>query len=195
MVMTEPIEGLTEEIASLLQEQQDRLKEAAELIEDICLISRQLMEQGQADEAKIRQLQEQILRWKTLCSDLTGQNEALMKQNQELQRLKGPLMQEEGSVSGMNRSNRKENWQDMPRGELLEALAGKKQEIHVLYTQKISLRELSARLNEENAMLLALWEEAEQKYGNAKDAYEKLWSSYEQYKGLYETLKRRRGER
>ena len=44
-------------------------------------------------------------------------------------------------------------------------------------------------------MLLALWEEAEQKYGNAKDAYEKLWSSYEQYKGLYETLKRRRGER
>ena len=35
MVMTEPIEGLTEEIASLLQEQQDRLKEAAELIEDI----------------------------------------------------------------------------------------------------------------------------------------------------------------
>ena len=42
----------------------------------------------------------------------------------------------------------------------------------ILYTQKISLRELSARLNEENEMFLTLWEEAEQKYGNTKEAYD-----------------------
>ena len=53
------------------------------------------------------------------------------------------------------------------------------------------MRQLIARLNEENEMLLSLWEEAEKKYGNAKVAYDDLWNSYEQMKGLYETARRK----
>ena len=77
----------------------------------------------------------------------------------------------------------------MTRAELLAALARGKQETRTLYTQKISLRQLSARLNEENEMLLTLWEEMEQKYENAKSAYDDLWKSYEQMRGLYESAR------
>ena len=71
----------------------------------------------------------------------------------------------------------------------MAALARGKQETRSLYTQKISLRQLSARLNEENEMLLTLWEEMEQKYENAKSAYDDLWKSYEQMRGLYESAR------
>ena len=79
--------------------------------------------------------------------------------------------------------------QDMTREELVTALAGEKQATRTLSAQKISLRQLIARLNEENEMLLSLWEEAEKKYGNAKNAYDELWNSYEQCRGLYETAR------
>ena len=55
----------------------------------------------------------------------------------------------------------------------------------------LPIRRLIARLNEENEMLLSLWEEAEKKYGNAKSAYDDLWNSYEQLKGQYETARRK----
>ena len=111
-------------------------------------------------------------------------------------------MPEEGSGNSMSSSGGKgisgkeeALWQDMTKEELLAALAGAKQETYILYTQKILLRQLTARLNEENEMLLTLWEEAEKKYENAKDAYDKLWQSYEQIKGLYETLRKNKSEK
>lgn len=193
--MTEAVMELMNCMISLLRKQQAYLKEAMALLQDICQDMHQLMDQSQKDEVKIRALQEQIRKWKTLCSDLSEQNEVLEKQNQELQGLKELWMPEEGSGSDMKSSgsqgilSREAASQDMTREELLAALARGKQETRSLYTQKISLRQLSARLNEENEMLLTLWEEMEQKYENAKSAYDDLWKSYEQMRGLYESAR------
>ena len=193
--MTEAVMELMNCMISLLRKQQAYLKEAMALLQDICQDMHQLMDQSQKDEVKIRALQEQIRKWKTLCSDLSEQNEVLEKQNQELQGLKELWMPEEGSGGDMKSSgsqgilSREAALQDMTRAELLAALARGKQETRTLYTQKISLRQLSARLNEENEMLLTLWEEAEQKYQNAKSAYDDLWKSYEQMRDLYESAR------
>lgn len=193
--MTEAVMELMNCMISLLRKQQAYLKEAMALLQDICQDMHQLMDQSQKDEVKIRALQEQIRKWKTLCSDLSEQNEVLEKQNQELQGLKELWMPEEGSGGDMKSSgsqgilSREAALQDMTRAELLAALARGKQETRTLYTQKISLRQLSARLNEENEMLLTLWEEMEQKYENAKSAYDDLWKSYEQMRGLYESAR------
>ena len=166
------------------------------LLQDICQDMHQLMDQSQKDEVKIRELQEQIRKWKIFCSDLSEQNEVLVKQNQELQGLKELWMPGKEFEASTNSLSRKEisgkeaaASQDMTREELLVALARGKQETRSLYTQKISLRQLSARLNEENEMLLTLWEEMEQKYENAKSAYDDLWKSYEQMRGLYESAR------
>ena len=200
--MTKAVMEMMDNLASLLWEQQRYLKEAMALLLDICPTAEQLMDQAESDETKIRELQEQIRRWKTLCSDLSEQNEALERQKQELMRFAGPLIPEEEFEAGTNSLSRKEisgreepALQDMTREELLTALAGEKQATRILSTQKISLRQLIARLNEENEMLLSLWEEAEKKYGNAKDAYYELWHSYEQIRGLYETARRKNRER
>ena len=193
--MTEAVMELMNCMISLLRKQQAYLKEAMALLQDICQDMHQLMDQSQKDEVKIRELQEQIRKWKIFCSDLSEQNEVLVKQNQELQGLKELWMPEEGSGSDMKSSgsqgilSREAASQDMTRAELLAALARGKQETRILYTQKISLRQLSARLNEENEMLLTLWEEMEQKYENAKSAYDDLWKSYEQMRGLYESAR------
>ena len=113
-------------------------------------------------------------------------------------RFAGPLMPGKEFEAGTNSLNRKEIsgkeeavLQDMTREELLTALASEKRATRILSAQKISLRGLIARLNEENEMLLSLWEEAEKKYGNAKSAYDDLWNSYEQLKGQYETARRK----
>ena len=194
--MTEAVMELMNCMISLLRKQQAYLKEAMALLQDICQDMHQLMDQSQKDEVKIRALQEQIRKWKTLCSDLSEQNEVLEKQNQELQGLKELWMPGEEFEADTNSLSRKEisgkeaaASQDMTREELLAALARGKQETRSLYTQKISLRQLSARLNEENEMLLTLWEEMEQKYENAKSAYDDLWKSYEQMRGLYESAR------
>ena len=194
--MTEAVMELMNCMISLLRKQQAYLKEAMALLQDICQDMHQLMDQSQKDEVKIRELQEQIRKWKILCSDLSEQNEALERQKQELLRFAGPLMPEKEFGVGTNSLNRKEIFskeepalQDMTKEELLAALARGKQETRSLYTQKISLRQLSARLNEENEMLLTLWEEMEQKYENAKSAYDDLWKSYEQMRGLYESAR------
>ena len=194
--MTEAVMELMNCMISLLRKQQAYLKEAMALLQDICQDMHQLMDQSQKDEVKIRELQEQIRKWKIFCSDLSEQNEVLVKQNQELQGLKELWMPGEEFEADTNSLSRKEISgkeaaapQDMTREELLAALARGKQETRSLYTQKISLRQLSARLNEENEMLLTLWEEMEQKYENAKSAYDDLWKSYEQMRGLYESAR------
>ena len=194
--MTEAVMELMNCMISLLRKQQAYLKEAMALLQDICQDMHQLMEQSQKDEVKIRELQEQIRKWKIFCSDLSEQNEVLVKQNQELQGLKELWMPGKEFEASTNSLSRKEisgkeaaASQDMTREELLAALARGKQETRSLYTQKISLRQLSARLNEENEMLLTLWEEMEQKYENAKSAYDDLWKSYEQMRGLYESAR------
>ena len=194
--MTEAVMELMNCMISLLRKQQAYLKEAMALLQDICQDMHQLMDQSQKDEVKIRELQEQIRKWKIFCSDLSEQNEVLVKQNQELQGLKELWMPGKEFEASTNSLSRKEisgkeaaASQDMTREELLAALARGKQETRSLYTQKISLRQLSARLNEENEMLLALWEEMEQKYENAKSAYDDLWKSYEQMRGLYESAR------
>ena len=194
--MTEAVMELMNCMISLLRKQQAYLKEAMALLQDICQDMHQLMDQSQKDEVKIRELQEQIRKWKIFCSDLSEQNEVLVKQNQELQGLKELWMPGEEFEADTNSLSRKEISgkeaaapQDMTREELLAALARGKQETRTLYTQKISLRQLSARLNEENEMLLTLWEEMEQKYENAKSAYDDLWKSYEQMRGLYESAR------
>lgn len=194
--MKKAVMEMMNNMTSLLWEQQAYLKEAMALLLDICPTAEQLMDQAGLDETKILELQEQIRRWRNLCSDLSEQNEVLTKQNQELLILKRPLMPEEGSGNSMNNSGRKENssgedYRDMTREELLEELASEKRATRILSTQKISLRQLIVRLNEENEMLLSLWEEAEKKYGNAKSAYDDLWNSYEQMRGLYETARRK----
>ena len=194
--MTEAVMELMNCMISLLRKQQAYLKEAMALLQDICQDMHQLMDQSQKDEVKIRELQEQIRKWKIFCSDLSEQNEVLVKQNQELQGLKELWMPGEEFEADTNSLSRKEisgkeaaASQDMTREELLAALARGKQETRSLYTQKISLRQLSARLNEENEMLLTLWEEMEQKYENAKSAYDDLWKSYEQMRGLDESAR------
>ena len=193
--MTEAVMELMNCMISLLRKQQAYLKEAMALLQDICQDMHQLMDQSQKDEVKIRELQEQIRKWKIFCSDLSEQNEVLVKQNQELQGLKGLWMPgkeygaDTNSLSRKEISGREAASQDMTREELLAALARGKQETRTLYTQKISLRQSSARLNEENEMLLTLWEEIEQKYENAKSAYDDLWKSYEQMRGLYESAR------
>ena len=198
--MTEAVMELMNCMISLLRKQQAYLKEAMALLQDICQDMHQLMEQSQKDEVKIRELQEQIRKWKTLCSDLSEQNEALERQKQELMRFAGPLIPEEEFEAGTNSLSRNESsgkeeaaLQDMTREELLTALVNEKQVTRILSAQKISLRLLITRLNEENEMLLSLWEEAEKKYGYTKDAYDDLWHSYEQCRRLYETLRRKRG--
>ena len=171
-------------MTSLLREQQEYLKEALALLLDIY--------------PTVQQLMDQTGRWKTLCSALPEQNEVLTKQQQELLSFAGPLIPEKEFEAGTNSLCRKEisgkeeaALQDMTREELLTALAGEKRATRILSTQKISLRQLIVRLNEENEMLLSLWEEAEKKYGNAKSAYDDLWNSYEQLKGQYETARRK----
>ena len=86
--MTEAVMELMNCMISLLRKQQAYLKEAMALLQDICQDMHQLMDQSQKDEVKIRELQEQIRKWKIFCSDLSEQNEVLVKQNQELQGLK-----------------------------------------------------------------------------------------------------------
>ena len=196
--MTGPVMEMMNSLTSLLREQQAYLKEAMALLLDICPTAQLLMDQAGMDEATIRELQEQIRKWKALCSDLSEKNEALERQKQELLHFAGPLMPEKEFEAGTDSLGRKEisgkeeaALQDMTREELLTALAGEKQAAHILSAQKISLRRLIARLNEENGMLLSLWEEAEKKYGNAKSAYDDLWNSYEQLKGQYETARRK----
>ena len=64
----------------------------------------------------------------------------------------------------------------------------------VCYNKALTQR--NALLKQENPEpdpeLLALWEEAEKKYGNTKSAYDELWHSYEQLKGLYDTQRKKR---
>ena len=194
--MTKAVMEMMNSMTSLLREQQEYLKEALALLLDIYPTVQQLMDQTGSDEMKIRELQEQTGRWKTLCSALSEQNEVLTKQQQELLSFAGPLIPEKESGTGTNSLSRKEisgregqALQGMTREDLLTALAGEKQAARILSAQKISLRQLIARLSEENEMLLSLWEEAEKKYGNAKAAYDDLWNSYEQMKGLYETVR------
>ena len=194
--MTGPVMEMMNNMTSMLWEQQAYLKEAMALLLDVYPTAQQLMDQAGADETKILGLQEQTRKWKALCSNLSEQNEALERQKQELLRFAGPLMPEKEFGSDTNSLSRKEisvkeapALQDMTREELVTALAGEKQATRTLLTQKISLRQLIARLNEENEMLLSLWEEAEKKYGNAKNAYDELWNSYEQCRGLYETAR------
>ena len=196
--MTEAMTELLNSLTSLLWEQQEYLKEAMDLLQEMSLDTQRLIEQAGADETRIRQLQAQIWEWKTLCSELTEQNEALTRQNQKLLELKGPLMREERSGAGMSSFYRRDisgreeaDWRSMSRENLLEALTAARQKTRNTYEQMISLRRLIARLNEENEMLLTLWEETEKKFRSAKNAYDKLWSSYEQYKGLYETVRRK----
>ena len=176
--MTKAVMEMMNSMTSLLREQQEYLKEALALLLDIYPTVQQLMDQTGSDEMKIRELQEQTGRWKALCSTLSEQNEVLTKQQQELLSFAGPLMPEKGSGTGTNSLSRKEisgregqALQGMTREDLLTALAGEKQAARILSAQKISLRQLIARLSEENEMLLSLWEEAEKKYGNAKATY------------------------
>ena len=199
--MTEPVMEMMNNLTSLLWEQQAYLKEAVSLLLDVCPTAQQLLDQAGSDETKIRELQEQIQKWKTLCKDLSGQNEVLARQKQELQSFAWPLIPEKESEAGTNSLSRKKvsgreepALQDMTKEDLMGALVRERRATHILSAQKISLRQLMARLNEENEMLLSLWEEAEKKYGNAKDAYDKLWHSYELLKGAYEALRRKRGK-
>ena len=192
--MTRAVMEMMNDMTSKLEEQQDLLKEALVALKDLYRKNRELTEQAEADEAGIRQLQTQNRHWQTLCDDLNGQNEALAKQNRELLSLKGRLTLEEGSASGMSGLNgsgltdrEAPVFSGMTKEELTEALASERRKTRILSELTISLRKLNVRLNEENGMLLALREEAERKYGNAKDEYDKLWIAYERYKGLYET--------
>ena len=106
--MTKAVMEMMDNLESLLWEQQRYLKEAMALLLDICPTAEQLMDQAESDETKIRELQEQIRRWKTLCSDLSEQNEALERQKQELMRFAGPLIPEEEFEAGTNSLSRKE---------------------------------------------------------------------------------------
>ncbi len=91
--MTKAVMEMMNSMTSLLREQQEYLKEALALLLDIYPTVQQLMDQTGSDEMKIRELQEQTGRWKTLCSALSEQNEVLTKQQQELLSFAGPLIQ------------------------------------------------------------------------------------------------------